>query len=356
MKELSLTALGWSDFFESQLENIAIPDFHLARVTTENKTNYGILTRDGEYLAEVTGRLMYTVSSDAGLPKVGDWVAVTLMDEDRAMIHQVLQRRTVLSRKAAGKNTVEQVIVSNLDVLFIVQGLDDNYNLPRLERYLATVQHIKPVIVLNKADLCNDLPEKVRAVRERIPGVDVITTSPLDNKTEALRAYLQPGQTFAFAGSSGVGKSTLINDLLREDRLKTTSVREKDSRGKHTTTRREMIFMETGAILVDTPGMREFEPWSDPENVSNAFEDIRELSAGCRFSDCQHLHETGCAVIAAVVSGALSLSRYENYLKLKREIEYQQSRVDVSKALERKAFFKQRIKAYNRIVRNKGRK
>jgi len=353
MKNHSLTALGWSDLFESQLKNISIPGIQPARVTTENKTNYGVRTQEKEFIAEVTGKLMYTALSDSDLPKVGDWVAVTVMDEDRAMIHEVLPRRTVLSRKAVGKTMTEQVIVSNLDVLFIVQGLDDNFNIPRLERYLTAVRNIKPVIVLNKADLCKDPEEKVRAVCQRIHGADVITTSSVDHNIGALKAYLHPGQTFAFAGSSGVGKSSLINSLLEDDRLKTAAVREKDSKGKHTTSRREMIFMENGAILVDTPGMREFQPWADAENVSVVFDDIRELSRHCRFADCQHLHEAGCAVKDAVETGALSAAHYENYLKLRREMEYQESRVDASKALERKNFFKRQIKAYNRFIRKK---
>lgn len=351
MKNYSLTALGWSDFFESHIKNISITGFQPARVTTENKTNYEVRTEQGEFIAEITGKLMYTALSESELPKVGDWVAITIMDENRAMIHEVLPRRTILSRKAVDKSMNEQVVVSNLDVLFIVQGLDDNFNIPRLERYLTAVKNVQAVIVLNKADLCSDPEEKVRAVTQRIAGVDVIITSPLTNNVEALKTYLQPGKTFAFAGSSGVGKSSLINALLGDDLLETQAVREKDSKGRHTTSRREMIFMDNGAILVDTPGMREFQPWTDAENVSVVFDDIQELSVRCRFADCQHIHEVGCAVREAVESGTLSTSHYENYLKLRREVEYQQSRVDVTKALERKNFFKKQIKAYKRFTR-----
>lgn len=353
MENLSLTAMGWSDFFQSQLNSISLPDYRLGRVITENRTNYGVRTESGEFIAGMTGRLMYSALTDSDLPKVGDWVVITLMDEDRAIIHEVLARKTVLARKAPGKNMTGQVIATNLDVLFIVQGLDDNFNLARLERYVAAAHHINSVIVLNKSDLCSDVDEKIAAVRNRIPGVDVIATSSLRLQTGALQAYLQTGKTFAFAGSSGVGKSSLINNLLNADRLKVTPVRENDSRGRHTTTRREMIFLDSGAILIDTPGMREFQPWAEEENISSAFADIQELSSQCRFADCQHIHETGCAVKEAIESGRISAAHYQNFLKLKREIAWQQSLTDVNKAMERKRSFKQQIKTYNKIVRRK---
>ena len=353
MKYLSLPALGWNNFFEQQLTHINIPGSEVARVVSENKTNYGVRTAEREALAEITGKLMYGAETESDLPKVGDWVVITMMDAERAMIHEVLQRKTVLSRKAAGKRTAEQVIAANLDVVFIVQSLDDNFNIARLERYLTAVRGIEPVIVLNKVDLCPDPATKLVEVRQRIPGVDVVTTSTVQHCVHALRSKIMQGYTFAFVGSSGVGKSSLINSLLHDDALRVSAVRQKDSKGKHTTTRREMIFMEYGGILIDTPGMREFQPWAADDSAGAAFADIIGLAAGCRFSDCQHLHEDGCAVMQAISEGTVSQRHFENYLKLRREMDYLASRTDINKALERKKAAKQMIKTYNKMVRKK---
>ena len=353
MKYLSLQALGWNNFFEQQSTDITIPGHEVARVVSENKTNYGVRAVDREAIAEITGKLMYGAETESELPKVGEWVVITMMDDDRAMIHEVLKRKTVLSRAAAGRKTTEQVIAANLDVVFIVQGLDDNFNIARLERYLTAVRGIEPVIVLNKADICTDLHSKLTGLRQRISGVDVIATSTLNHDVEALRLKIRAGNTFAFVGSSGVGKSSLINTLLKDDALRVSDVREKDSKGRHTTTRREMIFMENGGILIDTPGMREFQPWGSDDSVGVAFADILGLATGCRYTDCQHLHEDGCAVRLAISEGTVSPSHFENYLKLRRELDYLASRTDINLALERKNAAKRMIKTFNKMVRRK---
>jgi ribosome biogenesis GTPase len=354
MEIISLSALGWNSFFESQLQAETLIHNNLGRISIENKTNYQVISTHGEFIGEVTGRLMYAAESEAQLPKVGDWVLFQIMDDQRAIIHQVMERRTVISRNAPGKKISEQVIVTNLDVLFIVQGLDDNYNVSRLERYLSALQRgILPVVVLNKADCCNDVTAKIQEVQSRLPGIAVISSSSVNGDIQALQNYITEGKTFAFVGSSGVGKSTLINSLLNKEFLKTSAVREKDSKGRHTTTRREMHLLPSGGILIDTPGMREFQPWSDDKDLSVAFHDIEALASACRYSDCQHLHEDHCAVKEAVASGEIAVVHYENYLKLKREMEYHQSLADPAKALERKKITKKLTKAGNKIIRNK---
>jgi ribosome biogenesis GTPase len=353
METISLTALGWGDFFQSQLTPM-LSSFEFGRIATEHKTNYIVRSVSGIYIAEITGKLMYTAESEAALPKVGDWVAFTLMDEGKAIIHHVLQRKTCLSRKAVGKKITEQVIATNLDVLFIVQSLDDNFNISRAERYVAALQPgIEPVIVLNKSDFCSDVAEKVATVQQRLPGIQVIATSAISNQLEALRNFITEGKTFAFVGSSGVGKSSLINSLVASDLMKTSEVREKDSKGRHTTTRREMVCLAGGGILIDTPGMREFAPWGDDENFTVGFSDIETYASSCKYADCAHMHEDNCAVKDAVANGEIESQHYNNYLKLKREFSWQQSLSDPELAQERKKKNKAQQRAANKIFRKK---
>jgi ribosome biogenesis GTPase len=355
METFLLSALGWDNFFETQLSNFNLQGLHIARVTAENKTNYNLQSESGAVIAEVTGRLMFGALLESELPKVGDWVLFAIMDQDKGIIHEILERKTKLSRKAVGKRTTEQIIAANLDVLFIVQGLDDNYNISRLERYMSALQAgINPIVVLNKSDCCMNAQAKIAEVQQRIPGIPVIATSSLNGQIECLRNFISAGKTFAFAGSSGVGKSTLINCLLGRDDQKTAEVRAKDSKGRHTTTRREMTFLDTGGILIDTPGMREFQPWADDENLSLGFQDIDEYAGGCRYADCEHLHEDQCAVKEAVSNGKIDALHYENYLKLKREINYQQTLSDPLKALEKKKRDKEIHRAVKKMYRRKG--
>ncbi len=351
MKDHSLTALGWDEFFSSQLDKYLIAGCTVGRVTTENKTNYEVATGDGHFLAEPTGKLLFT-SSLSDLPKVGDWVVVRRMDEGTAIIHHVFKRKATLSRKAAGKAFNEQLIAVNIDVVFIVQALDDDFSPARIERYLSAINGMKAVVVFNKADLCDDLINKVSAVTQRLSGVDVIAISAVNGEIDELSARIIPGKTYAFVGSSGVGKSSLINRLANGELMKTSSVREKDSKGRHTTTRRELIVLPGGGIVIDTPGMREFQPWSD-ENIGDVFPEIEAFASSCRFSDCQHTHEVDCAVKAAVEAGKLDRAKYEHYLRLRRELDYQESLVDAKKARERKSAIKQIMKAHNRMTRKK---
>lgn len=277
-------------------------------------------------LAETSGRLRGSATTAAELPVVGDWVAVApRTGEASATIHHVLPRWSSFSRKVAGATTREQVVAANVDTIFLVSGLDGDFNLRRIERYvtLGWNSGALPVIILNKADLCDDLDARVADVQSVAPGIDVVVVSAADGHgISKLEPYLKPGNTIAFLGSSGVGKSTLVNRLAGDDLQKTLDVREDDSRGRHTTTFRELFVIDGGAILIDTPGMRELQLWSDSASVSATFSDIEELAEQCRFTDCQHDTEPGCAVADALERGILDSARFANFVKLRKEVAF----------------------------------
>ena len=352
MEKFSNQKIGWCDFFQSQLTQINKPEYIPGRVAIENKTNYLVITEHEDFITEPTGKLLFSADTHSDLPKVGDWVLMTKIDEGRAIIHDVLQRKTKLSRKVPGKKMEEQVIATNVDVLFIVQGLDNNFNPSRIERYLTiATAGIQPVVVLNKSDLCPNVDELLAMVTQRLSNIPVIVTSAMQEKLDAIRQYMQPGVTFAFVGSSGVGKTSIINGLMGLQLLKTNPVRDTDSKGRHTTTRRELIILDNGSILIDTPGMRELQLWGSESNLENAFTDIEELCTHCMFKDCSHEHEKGCAVMEAIEKGVIAADHYRNYLKLKREMEYLQSLEDVKLRQQRKEKVKKIHRNYNKIIR-----
>lgn len=323
---VGLRPFGWNEHFDKEAEEFRAAGFQFGRVSAEDREHYIILTVAGERVAEVSGRFLFGAEGPADFPKVGDWVVITdFPAEEKAVIHAVLPRRTRLSRNAAGKRTEEQVLAANIDVVFLVQGLDFDFNLRRLERQMvmARTSGAVPVVVLNKADLCADPALPAAQVCNIAPGTEVLAVSAL-NETglDGLRRSLRPCETHVFLGSSGVGKSTLINRLIGRDVLATAPVREDDSKGRHTTARRELIVLPGGALLIDTPGVREFQLWESEQGVDEVFSDIAALAAGCRYADCSHVKETGCAVRAAAASGALPADRYESYLKLRKELAY----------------------------------
>lgn len=322
----SLKQLGWNSLFEENSKSLKQKGFSFARVITEHKERYIIASEIGELQAEVTGKLLYSSESSAELPKVGDWVAVIIYeDEQKAIIHDLLPRKSVFGRKVSGKKIQEQVIASNIDLLFVVQSLDANYSHRRLERYLtmAFEGNMEPIVILNKSDICQDASNKLNKVKNIYPGIKSFTASAQTGYgINFIKELLSEGKTCALVGSSGVGKSSIINSILGYDRQKVNDVRLVDSKGKHTTTTRDLILIPDTGMIIDTPGMREFQLWNTNEGLEIAFEEIEEFSASCRFKDCSHTHETECAVLNALQSGELSRERYNSYLKLRKEAEW----------------------------------
>ncbi len=352
-----LETYGWSPFFAASFEPHAAAGRIPARVAAVHKNLYRLYTPEGEVLAEVTGRLRHDAAGPEDFPAVGDWVvAQPRPGEERATIHAVLPRRGRLSRKVAGTTTGEQVLAANLDTLFLMTGLDGDFNPRRIERglVLAWDSGAEPVLVLSKADLCPDTPGRVREVEGLAPAVSVLAVSARDGTgVDALAPWLRSGRTVALIGSSGVGKSTLLNRLLGSEQQPTREVRAGDDRGRHTTTHRELFLLPGGALVVDTPGLREIQLWSDEGALDSAFGDVAALAAGCRFGDCGHETEPGCAVVAALESGELPAQRFASYRKLEAELRHLERQKDLRKQLEQKARWKAIHKAQRKHYRSK---
>jgi ribosome biogenesis GTPase len=323
---MRLEDLGYGPFFASNREALGLDSYALARVIAEHKGAYKVRNTAHEYLARITGKQMFNASSREDYPAVGDWVAVTELGAGEAIINHVLPRKTILRRKYSGKFT-SQVIATNIDMAFVIESVDRDYNLNRLERYLAIVRDgdIKPVIVLNKIDLIS-APEsdaKISQMQTRFKDVDVIKSSAvLEGGLREMAALIIAGETCCLLGSSGVGKSSLLNRLLGKDTIRTETISLHTGKGRHTTTAREMYFLASGGILIDNPGMREIGMTDTGAGLEDVFAEISSLARKCGFHDCTHTHEPECAVRRAVARGELDESRYEHYLKLTREAEY----------------------------------
>jgi ribosome biogenesis GTPase len=355
---LDLAQLGWDERLAADFAPHAAEGLVPGRVSVQHRGAWDVLTAGGELRCDVLGRLHHDAGSPADLPAVGDWVAVAPRAREGAgTIRAILPRRTKFSRKTAWQAAEEQVLATNVDVVFIVTSLNEDLNVRRLERYLtlAWESGARPVIVLTKADLVAEPEPLVAEVEAVASGVPVITVSSRTGAgLDDVRAYLRPGVTIALLGSSGVGKSTLVNTLAGEELLETREIRD-DGRGRHTTTRRELVPIAGGGLLIDTPGIRELQLWVADEGLGEAFEDVTGLFHECRFRDCAHETEPGCAVRAALDDGTLAPTRWESYRKLQRELAALERRLDKRAAAEERRRWKALSGDMRRRLREKGR-
>ena len=342
---MDLTSLGWSEFFESGFRLYESQGYTVGRVALEHKSFYRVYTGNGESLAELSGKLRHEALNRSELPAVGDWVVVRSRPEgDRVMIHAVLPRRTSFARKTAGSRTEEQIVGANIDTIFLLTSLNQDFSLRRIERYLliAWESGANPIIILSKSDLCDRVAGAIDEVRSVARGVAIHAVSVVNGDgLQDIAQYFKYGQTVALLGSSGVGKSSLINHLAGVDLLKVQTVREHDDRGRHTTTHRELLLLPAGGLVLDTPGMRELQLWDGDESLQLVFDDIEEFAGSCFFSDCQHQDEPRCAVREALAAGTIDAGRYQSYAKLQKELKYQARRKDkLSEILEKKKWKK----------------
>ncbi len=345
---LDLSSIGASAAVYGAFEPYDTHGLILGRVSVVHRGQYLIFTSSGEARAEAIGTLLYNADDASELPAVGDWVAAQQVGPAQAMVHAVLPRRTVFSRRAPGTRHEQQVVAANIDLVFVVCGLDGDFNVRRIERYLTLAREsgAEAAVVLNKVDLCGDLDARIVEVEKIAAESPVICVSAqTSDGVEPLRNFIASGRTVALLGSSGVGKSTIVNQLLGENRQQVREVRESDSRGRHTTTHRELLPLPGGGALIDTPGMRELQLWAGQGSLDSAFSDIAEFADACRFRDCTHTVENGCAVQAAIRDGTLDPERGESYQKLRAEVAFHERKTDILAAQEVKRRWKNIHKA-----------
>ncbi len=338
---MHLNDLGYYEAIDHYRDQHDLGSFDIARVLAEHKERYVIQTSQLELEAEITGNLRFSAKERTDFPAVGDWVAVSVFDDQMAIIHQVLPRKSMLRRRAVGKFGEQQIIATNIDYAFIVMAVDRDYNLNRLERYLALCYDgdVTPILLLSKIDLIpgEALQSKEQKIKQGHPSMRVI---PFSNTTRQghteIKSLIQPGRTYCVIGSSGVGKSTLTNWLTGKDLVKTGAISESTQKGKHVTSHRELFMLDQGGLLIDTPGMREV---GIMENVEKAFDTIQALSGQCKYNNCTHTQEDGCAILEALEEGMITPEAYGNYIKMQREAERIQASI-VEKRKKDRAFGK----------------
>jgi ribosome biogenesis GTPase / thiamine phosphate phosphatase len=326
MDDPRLTAIGWNQHWAEAFKIWAGQGMEPARIAVEEKHFYRVITASGVYLAQVFGKMLHRAASLTDMPKVGDWAAIQVQSgESKAFIYGVLPRTTQLSRKVAGRDVEQQILVTNVDTVFIVQGMDRDWNAPLIHRYLLMVLEggARPVLLLNKADLQSKVPPEIEDLNHTFAKLPIYLVSARTGQgIDQIQRHIAAGDTVVFVGPSGAGKSTLINCLYGEEVQATAEVRSTDAKGRHMTSWRELILLPQGGCVIDTPGMREFHMWLADSGVAQAFPDIEALAVRCRFRDCAHALEKDCAVLAAVERGELANERLQSYQKLKRELDF----------------------------------
>ncbi|EKD58370.1 MAG: hypothetical protein ACD_56C00143G0001 [uncultured bacterium] len=330
---MDLKTLGWDRYSRSQKNIENLSSKNLARVAVENRGSYLLYSEYGELEGIIQGKFMRNAKDETDYPKVGDWLEIEkLSGENKAVIKSILPRRTKISRKRAGEDVAEQIIATNVDIAFIVQGLDGDFNISRLERYIAMAKEggCQPIILLNKCDL-NDGTQKLVEAKKILGDIEIFLISAMTQEgVEDVKKIIADGISVVFVGSSGAGKSTLVNAILGSEKQKTAEIRSDDSRGRHTTTKRELIVLPQGGILIDTPGMRELGLWVSEEALGETFQDIEVFSKLCKFSDCNHVSDKGCAVIQALQDGKISQQRYETFSKLRNTLDPMKAKKDAN--------------------------
>jgi len=356
----NIEKLGVDSWFKDKIDLSKTANFKIVRVINVSKNSFVVSNGTNDIYAELTGKFLFNSESSLDLPAVGDWVYVQLFDDDSlAIIHDILPRKSLLKRKTPGKKIEHQLIAANIDTAIIMQSLDSNFNLRRLERYLVMINEgkITPAVFLSKSDLISkeETEKKKNEIRKILPDISITAFSNnTSSDIENIKTFFSPYKTYCLLGSSGVGKTTLLNNLIQKELFKTQPIRKKDGRGKHTTTKRELIILENGAIIIDNPGMRELGVISNESGLDSTFNEIDELADKCKYKDCTHTVETGCAVLGAVESGEISEERYNNFLKFYKESLYNEMSY-VDKREKDKKFGKYVRSVMKEIKNKKGR-